>query len=1116
MKTTDTHPIVNALAGTPVVRRLTDAPPGPGEQVEVHGVHGAAAAALAGQLAHQMETRTLVLVAPDPEAADEARGDLSTLHPDEEIPLYPQSESLLIDDDEGDARAGSLRVEAVEGLLSGRARLLVTTLRALQERVPLPASVAGLKLSLEVGEEAGFQEVVEALEERGFRRADLVEEVGQFSVRGGVIDVFAPGLAEPVRMEFWGDEIASLRAFEVSDQRSRHSLGSVELLPFHVTPEAGGAEGAFTARSLLELLPEGVLVARLPEPAAGNEHPMERAWRQVVRMGEERRERGRDAPDAAEVLLPPQEARRRLDRFGQVRMVDHGGEGGTSAAREVLDLGAAPPPPIERKMDRLAGYLREGAARGDETLLLCDNAGQLRRLEEILEEQGGLPPGTTTVVGSLSGGFVLRAGPSALRVLTDHQIFQRERRLRTRRSFKGSVALENLSQLSPGDYVVHMDHGIGQFRGLERVEVAGEAMEALALEYAGGEILRVPVHRLDQVERWVGESEEAEPPQVHRIGGKQWKTLKRKTEKAIEEMATDLLRIYAERELAQGFSYSSDTHWQREMEDSFLYEDTRDQHRATKEVKEDMESQRPMDRLLCGDVGYGKTEVAMRAAFKAVQDGKQVAFLAPTTVLVEQHRRTLEERLADFPVRIDALSRFRTARDQQRILESLAEGGLDIVVGTHRLLSEDVTFRDLGLLVVDEEQRFGVRHKERLKELRSTVDVLTLTATPIPRTLQLSLAGLRNVSLMQTPPRDRLPVVTQAIPWSDPLLAEALARELDRGGQVFFLHNRVETLETMAERIRALVPEATVDTAHGQMRSRELDHAMRAFVDGETDVLVCSAIIENGLDVPNANTLIVNRADHFGLSQLYQIRGRVGRSDRQAYCYLVVPDEVTEDAKQRIQVLQHYTELGSGYAVALRDLELRGAGNLLGADQSGFAHAVGLDTYLRLLEDTVRRLRSRDEGVRWPEPDVALDGSAYLPDGYVGDAGQKLHLYRRLSRLDRLEDVETLREEVEDRFGPPPTEVRSLLDAHALRILGRELGIERLSIRKGKARVAFHQDATPRLAALEVPFRDRQVQVEVKRMAPLSLELRHMGTEPLLDTLIRALRALAEDRREAA
>ena len=1115
MRTADTHPIAEALADAPVTQRLMHSLPEPGDVVEVRGAHGAASAALAGRLARDARYRTIVLVAPDSERAEEARGDLDTLYPDEEIHLYPQSESLLLDEAEQDVRVNSLRLEAVEALLGGRSRLLVTTLRALQERVPLPESVAELKLELRQGEEAGFQEVVEALQDRGFRRADLVEEVGQYSVRGGVIDVFAPGLSDPVRMEFWGDEIASLRAFEVSDQRSRNPLESVELLPFHVTSDVGGTEGAFTARSLLELLPDSVLVAYLPDPGAATEDPMDRTWRQVGRMAEERRERGRHAPDPGQVLLQPEDARERLHRLGRIQLLHPDAPDGNGSAAP-LDLGTTPPPPIERDLDRLAAYLREGAARGDQTLLLCDNTGQLRRLEEILEERGGIPPGTSTVVGSLSGGFVLRSGTSSLRVLTDHEIFQRERRLRARRSFRGSVALENLSQLSPGDYVVHMDHGIGRFRGLEHVEVGGEAMEALALEYAGGEVLRVPVHRLDQVERWVGETEDAEPPQVHRVGGKQWKTLKRKTEEAIEKMATDLLRIYAERELAEGFRYSVDSRWQEEMEDSFLYDDTPDQRRATKEVKEDMQSQRPMDRLLCGDVGYGKTEVAIRAAFKAVQDGKQVAVLAPTTVLVEQHRRTLQERLADFPVRIDALSRFRTARDQQGILESLAEGSLDIVVGTHRLLSEDVTFKDLGLMIVDEEQRFGVKHKERLKELRSTVDVLTLTATPIPRTLQLSLAGLRNVSLMQTPPRDRLPVVTQAIPWSDPLVAEAIARELDRGGQVFFLHNRVETLATMAERIRDLAPEASVDTAHGQMGSRDLDRAMRAFVDGETDVLVCSAIIENGLDVPNANTLIVNRADHFGLSQLYQIRGRVGRSDRQAYCYLVVPDEMTDDAKQRIQVLQHYTELGSGYAVALRDLELRGAGNLLGADQSGFAHAVGLDTYLRLLEDTVRRLRDQGAGRTWPEPDVALDGSAYLPDGYIGDAGQKLHLYRRLSRLNRLEDVDALREEVDDRFGPPPSEVRSLFEAHAIRILGRELGIERLSIRKGRARVAFHPDATPRLAALEVPFRDRQVQVEVKRMTPLSLELRHMGTEPLLDTLIRALRALAEDHREAA
>ena len=692
-------------------------------------------------------------------------------------------------------------------------------------------------------------------------------------------------------------------------------------------------------------------------------------------------------------------------------------------------------------MERLGALLREGAAQGTRTLLLCDNEGQAERLEEILADgRGNLPAGAQVAVGALEGGFVLGCTGQRLRVLTDHEIFRRARRLRRGRRFRGAVAFESLAQLAPGDWVVHLDHGVGRFLGLERIIAGGQEMESLTIEYAGGEILRVPVYRLDLVERWVGESEDAEPPRVHRIGGKQWKTLRRRTEAAIERMTAELLELYARRETARRTPYSADGRWQKEMEASFLYEDTPDQRRATEDVKKDMESPRPMDRLICGDVGYGKTEIAVRAAFKAVQDGKQVAVLAPTTILVEQHRHTFEERLADYPVEVAALSRFRGAAETRSLLSRLAAGRLDVVIGTHRLLSRDVEFKDLGLLIVDEEQRFGVKHKERLKELRIAVDVLTLTATPIPRTLHLSLSRVRDLTLIRTPPRDRMPILTHMVPWSDHMVAQAIARELDRGGQVFFLHNRVETIESAADRVGRLAPEARVDVAHGQMTPRELEDVMAGFVDGRVDVLVCSAIIENGLDVPNANTLIIDRAERFGLSQLYQIRGRVGRSDRRAYCYLISPPELPEEAERRLKVLEHYTELGSGYSVALKDLELRGAGNLLGADQSGFAHAVGLDVYLRLLESTVEKLGQESAEVEYAEPEVALGGSAFLPDGYVSDPGQKLHLYRRLSRIGGSTEVEELRRELADRFGALPPEVERLFDEVTLRLLGRALG----------------------------------------------------------------------------
>jgi transcription-repair coupling factor (superfamily II helicase) len=552
------------------------------------------------------------------------------------------------------------------------------------------------------------------------------------------------------------------------------------------------------------------------------------------------------------------------------------------------------------------------------------------------------------------------------------------------------------------------------------------------------------------------------------------------------------------------------------MESAFLFEDTPDQRQATEAVKRDMESPRPMDRLVCGDVGYGKTEVAIRAAFKAVQDGRQVAVLVPTTILAEQHLHSFSERLAGFPVRIEALSRFRTAKEQGDVLKSLTTGEIDIVIGTHRLLSSDVTFKDLGLLVVDEEQRFGVKHKERLKQLKRSVDVLTLTATPIPRTLQFSLMGIRDMTLIQTPPRDRQPIITHVLPWSDLVIEDAVQRELDRGGQVFLVHNRIDSIHALAQRVQRIVPDARIAVGHGQMREKELEDIMRQFVAGEVDILVATSIIESGLDVPNANTLIVDRADQFGLAQLYQIRGRVGRSHHRAYCYLLIPENVSEDAEKRLRVLEHYTELGSGYGIALKDLELRGAGNILGAAQSGFVQAVGFDTYMRLLDQAIRRLQEGDAEIEREPAEVTVEGAVYVPDSYMADEAQKLNFYRRLSRMREVGEVEALREEARDRYGPLPAPVARMLDAGALRLLGTALGIERIYVGADDAHVRFHEGVVPRMAALQEAMAGGQLAVEVQRTMPLTLQLTRLGPEPVADTLIRALRALDGAGRAAA
>jgi transcription-repair coupling factor (superfamily II helicase) len=1089
--------ILESVRAQGAYRRLADGVPRPGQRVGVANLPGSLPAAMVGTLAHDLERRMLVVVAADPAEAEALESDLSALLNRGRTALYPQREALPFESEDHHIEVSGQRVEALEALLAGRVRVLVTTSRAIQEMERIPDGLADLRLTLAVGQEVRPVELAGRLDALGFERTGLVEQVGEYAARGGIVDLFSFGSEDPVRIEFWGDEVVSIRRFDILDQRSTETLEQADILPVELKLAGSGTSAR---RSLLDMLPRDTIVVQLHQD---DDRLFQNAWDKLLELHAVEERRGRDPEPPDQLLLPPDAVRARLRDFGQV----------VCAGTAEIRFDARPPEAIDRDTPRLNTLLHAAAARGERTLILCDNTGQLDRLDELLGGAGALPAGTTLALGTLSGGFVLE-GQRPLRVLTDHEIFRRARRLRRGRRFRGGGAIESLSQLQPGEYVVHMDHGIGRFRGLERVTVSGTTIESLAIEYSGGEVLRLPVYRLDLIERWVPDRDEAEPPSLHKIGGKTWKRIKQRTQQAIERMAAELLELYASRELAERPPYPEDTRWQKEMESAFLYEDTPDQRAATRAVKTDMESPRPMDRLVIGDVGYGKTEVAIRAAFKAVQEGRQAAVLAPTTILVEQHLHTFQERLADYPVRIEALSRFRTAREQETILADVLSGEVDIVIGTHRLLQPDVAFRNLGLLVVDEEQRFGVRQKERLKELKRNVDVLALTATPIPRTLHLSLAGLRDVSLIQTPPRDRMPIITHVIPWIDEVIGDAVLRELDRGGQVFVVHNRIESLGTVTERVRRLVPDdAEVDVAHGQMGARELDTVMARFLDGQFHVLVTTAIIENGLDVPTANTLIVDRADMFGLSQLYQLRGRVGRSHHRAFCYLVAPEGITLEAEKRLRILEHHTELGSGYAVAMKDLELRGAGNILGADQSGHVHAVGLDTYTRLLEKTVNRLRGQEEHEVFPAPDVSMEGPAYLPDEYVADSAQKLHLYRRLSRAEAVDEVTALHDEMTDRFGPPPAEVRRLLDSARLRLLGQLLGVERISIAADAARMTFRKDVVPRLTALQTAMHGSQVEMEVRRMEPLSLVLHRLGTARLSDAVAESLHRMFDGSR---
>jgi transcription-repair coupling factor (superfamily II helicase) len=1043
-------------------------------------------------LARSHPQRVLLVVAPNPPAAERWLADLEVLL-GEAVRLYPQREAL--GEEEPHFEIAGERVETCAAVLGGRARVVVTTLPATAELTRMPQAVRRHRVEWRRGETVAPGAVVGRLEAMGYERRPSVQDVAQFAVRGGIIDVYGYGMALPTRLEWWGDELSSIRTFDLDSQRSSNEVDSVTVLPVAagaVTQVPDEAETA-TRQSLLDLLPADTLVVLDSE---ADEAEVRRVWVDAAHHIEVARRRGEDVPGRDAVFQSPGDWAARWAAFARLELergtVDH-------------DFRLQPPPAIERRIGRLGEVVRAGP-----TLILCDNEGQLERLEELLGgDQPGvtaLPPTVTLALGSLGGGFQMRD----LTVLTDHEIFRRARRVRRARRYRQALAIT--TALKPGDFVVHLEHGIGLYRGIETITVGeGATIEVAILEYEGGDRLNVPLYRLDQLEpyRSVADGEDRAVPRLHRLGGKRWQRLRSKTEAAIHQMAAELLELYARRSVAGGYEFPSDTRWQRELESAFLYEDTPDQRTATEETKLDMERPRPMDRLIVGDVGYGKTEVAVRAAFKAVQADKQVAVLVPTTILAEQHGRTFVERMADFPVNVEVLSRFRTAAEQRQVTERLGSGAVDVVVGTHRLLSKDVTFHDLGLLVVDEEHRFGVRHKERLKALRLEVDVLTLTATPIPRTLHQALAGLRDLTMITTPPRDRSPVLTFIEPWDDELLQEAMSRELDRGGQVFFVHNRIETIAAIAQRVERLLPRARVGVAHGKMRESDLDLVMRRFVAAEVDVLVSTMIVETGLDVPNANTMIVHNAHQFGLAQLYQLRGRVGRGHRRAYCYLLVPDAVDDEAEQRLKVLEHHTELGSGYRIALRDLELRGAGNLLGAEQSGHAHAVGVDLYLRWLGDTVRALQADGTQEQRQPPEVTLDGPAHFPDVYVSDEDAKLDLYRRLARAEELGEIAALREELRDRFGPLPPEADRLLVVSELRALGARLGLQSVLVRGDDARLKFRTDAAPKLLRLNAALEEVQFAADVRQAVPLAMRLRRLGGMAMGPGLVRALATAA-------
>ena len=1034
----------------------------------------------------------------------------------------------------------SARARALHAIATGATRVVVASAAALLPRTTAPAKLLASTIDLKPGQDIAPADLAELLVDAGFTREDPADQHGEFAVRGGIVDIFPAGASNPVRLEFIGDTIETIRTYDPATQRSIKPIDQMQVVPLH---DVLNDRSATIFDYLKRARASRVVVSERDEvdaAAAKLVEQVERSYRQAI--GESDGAGGEESPivsaeewaelsaeDDPEMMSERAELKirrvaaapnpaRREERKGNREIpppaelfadwIDIAARLETATTISQLGLGESHEvrcqPTVEmrgRFQDWVVEVKRAHDAH-EATLFVAASPGRAERTIELLKEYDvfAIPveraedaqyAAVLVAVGGLSRGF--RLPDAGLQIYAEPDVFEEDRRAPEKRRSATKAFLSDLRDLKVGDLIVHVDHGIGVFVGLKQIGIgagagpADDRQEFLELRYAGDDKLFVPVERLDLVQKYTG----ATKPPIDRLGGTSWERAKTKVKKAMRDMAEELLKLYAARKAVPGHAFSTDSHWQQEFEDAFEYDLTPDQRSAVADIKFDMESPTPMDRLLCGDVGYGKTEVAMRAAFKAVMDGKQVAVLAPTTVLAFQHQKTLKERFAGFPVRIDMVSRFRSKQEQKEVVADLAAGKVDIIVGTHRLLSKDVQFRDLGVLVVDEEQRFGVGHKEKIKQMRKKVDVLTMSATPIPRTLNMALVGIRDMSIIETPPKDRLSIQTNVVKFDQAVIGRAVRNELARGGQVYFVHNRVESIFSIGNLLQRLVPEARIVVGHGKMAEDQLEKAMLEFIARKHDVLLATTIVENGLDIPNANTIIINRADRYGLSQLYQLRGRVGRSDRPAYAYLLIPpeDNLSPIAKKRLAAIKEFSDLGSGFRVAALDLELRGAGNLLGGEQSGQIDAVGFEMYMKLLEQTVRELKG-EEIEDDHRATVNLKVDLRIDESYVPDMNQRLMLYKKVAAARTEEEIDRVLEEATDRYGPLPASVLNLADYGRIRVMADRLGIDSID-REGRLVVLkFRPQAKLDPVRLLTFVRERP---ELTVAPPASLKLEVIG-----------------------
>jgi len=1040
------------------VKQLTDLLEKSESKIHVKGLIGSSLSFII-QSVFEKVNRSILLLANDKEEAAYLTNDLEKLINDKDVHFFPGSYKRPYQVEEIDNANILLRAEVLNRIHAKKKPVVIVSYPdALFEKVVTRKELEKNTLKMEIGDQLSIDYVNEVMFEYQFKRVDFVAEPGEFSVRGGILDVFSFSNDNPYRIEFFGNEIDSIRTFDVETQLSIEKQKRITIIPNVENKKSQENRESFldyiAKDTILFIKNSDLQFERLDKLYAKAEEIYAALNTEIARTIPEK------------MFVNQESFIKKALHFSVVDVANKP----TFRTTETLTFAIQPQPSFNKQFNLLKDNLNENSLNGIKNYLFCANENQAKRFKEIMDSIDESPEkfrNFTPIVLSIYEGFIDLDLQTAC--YTDHQIFERYHKFSLKNGYtkKQAYTLKELTSLNIGDYVTHIDHGIGRFGGLQKIQVEGKFQETIKLVYAESDIVYVSIHSLHKISKYNGKDGVA--PKVHKLGSNTWKTLKQKTKARVKHIAFNLIQLYAKRRLEKGFAYAPDSYLQAELESSFIYEDTPDQIKATLDVKQDMESERPMDRLICGDVGFGKTEVAIRAAFKAVDNSKQVAVLVPTTILAFQHYKTFSERLKDLPVRVEYINRFRTGKVKAQIIKDLADGKIDIIIGTHQLVNKSIQFKNLGLLVIDEEQKFGVAVKDKLKTIGTNIDTLTLTATPIPRTLQFSLMAARDLSVITTPPPNRYPVETNVVGFNEEIIRDAISYEIERGGQVYFINNRIENIKEVAGMIQRLVPNARVGVGHGQLEGKKLEELLLAFMDGEFDVLVATTIIESGLDVPNANTIFINNANYFGLSDLHQMRGRVGRSNKKAFCYFICPPHsaMTEEARKRIQALEQFSDLGSGFKIAMKDLEIRGAGDILGGEQSGFINDIGYDAYQKIMNEAVDELKENEfkdlfEEENRPENKVYVrevnidsDFEILLPDTYVNNITERYNLYTELSALKTESELQEFEQKLIDRFGPLPKSATDLLASVRIKWRATKLGIEKIVMKQGKLTCYF-------------------------------------------------------------